>query len=73
MGRFEPTFIEAHNASKILYQVKSLKLRIKTASFLDEIITSRNEVFKGFVSEMAVEIRKLGNKTRKTAQNTNTV
>jgi len=53
--------------------VRSLKLRIKTRSFLEEIITSTNEVFKDFLSDMAVEFRKLGNTTRKDAQNNNTV
>ena len=72
-GRFEPTFIEAHHASKMIRKVMSLKSRIKPRSFLEEIITSSNEVFKNFVSNMAVHIRKLGNTTRKTAENNDTV
>jgi len=42
-------------------------------SFLEEIITSSNEVFKDYVSDMAVEIRTLGNLTQKTAENNDTV
>ena len=48
-------------------------MRIKKRLFLEEIITSSNEVFKDFVSEMAVEFRKLGNMARKTAENHDTV
>jgi hypothetical protein len=40
---------------------------------LEAIITSSNEVFKDFVSNMAVEIRKLSNPTRETAENNDTV
>jgi len=73
MGRFEPTFIEAHQASKMICNVRSLKSRIKTRSFLEEIITSSNEVFKDCVSDMVVEIGKLGILTRETAENYDTV
>jgi len=40
---------------------------------LDEIITSSNEVFEDCVSDMVVEIDKLGNPTSKTAENNDTV
>jgi len=40
---------------------------------LEEIITSSNEVFKGFESDMAVGIRKLGNLTPKTAKSNDKV
>jgi len=73
IGRFKPTFIEAHHASKMICKVRSLKSRIKTHSFLEEIITSSKEVFKDFVSDMAVDIRKLGNTTQKIAENNDTV
>jgi len=73
IGRFEPTFMEAHQASKMICKVRSLKSRIKTRSFLEEIITSRNEVFKDCVSDMAVEIQTLGIPTRETAENNDTV
>jgi len=33
ISRFEPTFIEAHRASKMICKVRSLKSRIKTRSF----------------------------------------
>jgi len=39
---------------------------------LEEIITSSNEVFKDCVSDMVVEIRKLGDPTWKTAENNDT-
>ena len=65
--------MEAHQASKMICKVRSLKSRIKTHSFLEEIITSSNEVFKDCVSDMAVEIQKLGNPTRETAENNDTV
>ena len=68
IGHFEPTIIEACQASKIIWKVRSLKLRIKTRQFLEEIKTLSNEVFKDFVSDMTVKIRKLGNPTRETAE-----
>jgi len=45
-----------------------LKLRIKSHSFLEEIITSISEVFKDFESDIVVGIRMLGNSTRATAK-----
>jgi len=57
----------------MIFKVWSLKSRIKTRSFLEEIITSSNEVFKDCVSDMAEEIRKLCNPTRETAKNHDTV
>jgi len=52
---------------------KLLKSQIKIHSFLEEIITSSNEVFKDFDSEMAVGITMLGIPTRETAENTDIV
>jgi hypothetical protein len=72
-GRFEPTFIQAHQASKMICKVWSLKSQIKTRSFLEEIIPSSNQVCKDCVSDMAVEIQMLGNPTRQTAENNDTV
>jgi len=66
IGCFKPTFIEVHQASKIICIVSSLKSQIKTSSFLEEIITSNNEVFEDFESDMAVEIGMIGNLTRET-------
>jgi len=51
----------------------SLKSRIKTGSFFEEIINSSNEVFKDFISDMAVEIWMLGISTREPAENNDTV
>jgi len=45
---------------------------MKTRSFLDEIITSSNKVFKDFVSNVAVEIKMRGIPTRETAQHDDT-
>jgi len=73
IGRFNPTFIEDHQASRIICKVRLLKLQIKTSSFLEEIITLSNDMFKDLESDMAVEIRKLGNPTRETAENNDTV
>jgi len=73
IGRFEPTFIEAYHASKMICKVRSLNSRIKTHSLLEEIITSSNGVLKDFVSDMALDIRNMGNTTRKTAENNNTL
>jgi len=73
IDRFEPTFIEAHDALKMICKVRSLKSRMKTRSFVEKIITSSNEVFKDCVSNMAGEIRKLGNPSRETAENNDTV
>jgi hypothetical protein len=57
----------------MICKVRSLKLRIKTGAFLEEIIPSSNEVFKDCGSDMAVEICKLGNPTRESAENNDTV
>jgi len=57
----------------MICNVRSLRSRVKTHSFLKGIITSSNEVFKDFVSDMAVEISNLGIATRKTAENNHTV
>jgi len=45
---------------------------MKTCSFLEEIITASNEVFKDFESDMAVRIRKLGNLTQKAVESNDT-
>jgi len=54
IGRFEPTFIEAYQASKTICTVRSLISRIKTCLFSEDIITSDNEVFRDCVSDIAV-------------------
>jgi hypothetical protein len=56
IGRFKVTFIDAHHASKMIWKVMSLNLRIKTRSLLVEIMTSSNEVLKVFESDLAVKI-----------------
>ena len=56
IGRFEPSFIQSHHPSKIICNVRSLKSRIETSSFLEEIITSSKEVLKDLESDMAVRI-----------------
>jgi len=60
--------MKANHASKMICKVRSLKSRIKTHSFLEEIITSSKEVFKDCESDKVVQIRMLGNLTRKTAE-----
>jgi len=56
----------------MICNVRLLKSQIKTHSFLEEIITSSNEVFKDCVSDMVVEIEMLGIPTRETAKNNDT-
>jgi len=38
----------------MIFKVRSVKLRIKTGSFLEDIISSSNEVFIDWESDMAV-------------------
>jgi hypothetical protein len=57
----------------MICNVRLVKSQIKTRSFLEEIITSSNEVFKHCVSDMVVEIGKLGNLTQEAAENNVTV
>jgi len=57
----------------MICNVRSLKSRIKTRSFLEEIITSSNEMFKNCVSDLVVEIGNIGIPTRETAENKDTV
>ena len=49
----------------MICNVRSLRSRIKTHSFLEEIITASKEVFKDLESDMAVRIRTLVDPTRK--------
>ena len=53
---FEPTFIEAHLALKMICKVRLLKSQIKMYSFFEDIITSSNEVSQDVESDMKVEI-----------------
>jgi hypothetical protein len=64
---FEPTYFGAHQISKTMWKVRSLISRIKRHLFFKELITSSNKLFIHFESDMAVELRKLGNQTRETA------
>ena len=57
----------------MICNVKSLKSRIKTHSFLEEIITSRKEVFKDLECDMPVRIGTLVDPTRQTAVTKDTV
>jgi len=73
IGHFQGSFIEAHQASKIICNVRSPTSLIKKHSFLEGIITSSNDVFKDVESDMAWGIRMLGNLTGKTAERNYTV
>ena len=55
-GCFVPTFIEAHQVSNMICKSRSLKSRIKTSLYSDEILTSSDEVFKDWESDLAVGI-----------------
>jgi len=68
-----PVANTTHETSKMICTVWSLKSRRKTRSFLEEIIISSNGVFKDCVSDMVVEIGKLGISTRETAENNDTL
>jgi hypothetical protein len=68
LAHFEPTYIESQQTSKTICKVRSLKSRIKTVSFLAEIITSSSEIFKNVESDIVVGINKLGNPTQVTAE-----
>jgi hypothetical protein len=63
----------AHQASKMICNVRSLKSGTKTRSFLEEIITSSKEVLKDFESNMAVRIRMLVDPTQETGESDDTV
>ena len=53
----------------MICNIRSLKSPIKRRSFSEEIITSSNEVFKDFATDMTVGMRMLGIPTRETAEN----
>ena len=72
LGRFESTYIQAHQASNMICKVRSLKSRIKKGLFLKEIITSSNEVFKDVESDMVVWNRQLGDPTWRNAESNDT-
>jgi len=56
IGSFEPNFIQADQGSNRICKVRLLESRTKTRSFLEDIITTRNEVFTKFQSGITVEI-----------------
>jgi len=56
LGSFETTFIETLQASKTIWEVRLLKAQIQTGSFLEDIITSSNEVFQDFECDIVVSI-----------------
>jgi len=67
----EPTFTEVHQVSKIGYQVRLLKSRIKTCECLEDIMTSSHKVFKDLESNIVTGDRKLSNLSWKTAKRYN--
>jgi len=56
----------------MIRRVTLLKSQIKTHSFLEDIVTSRNDVFNQFESDVAVGIRKLGCHTPETTEGNDT-
>jgi hypothetical protein len=60
---FKHIFNKAYQVSKMICKVRLLKSRIKTRLFLEETITSSNEVIICFESNLAVVNKKLGNPT----------
>jgi hypothetical protein len=56
----------------MICEVWSLKSEMETCSLFEEIITSSNDVYKDFESDMAVGIRMQGNPTQETAKGNNT-
>jgi len=65
---FEPTFMEALQASKMICKVRWLKSKIKTYSCLEDIITTSNKVFKVVECDIAEKIRKQGDTCWETAK-----
>jgi hypothetical protein len=57
----------------MIAKVRSLKSRIKTGSFLEQIITMSKEVFKDCESDKVVKFIMLCYLTRKTAESNVTV
>jgi hypothetical protein len=55
------------------FQCLKYILLMKTRSFVEDIITCSKEVSKEIVSDMAEEMRKVGNLTRESIDNTDTV
>jgi len=55
------SFIEAHGASNMIWNVRSIKLRMETRAFWEDIIPSSNKVFKDLESGTAERIWNLGN------------
>jgi len=45
IGRFEPIFIVAHQVLNMICNIRSVKSQIQICPFLDDIVTSSNEVF----------------------------
>jgi hypothetical protein len=68
IGCFESTFIESHQASKMICKVRSLESWIKTRSLFDDILTCSNEVFKDLVSDIVIGNCTLRNSIRVTIQ-----
>jgi len=56
IGSFELKFSEAHHACNMNCKLRSLKSRIKTHPFLENIITSSNEALKDFEYGIAVRM-----------------
>jgi len=73
IGSFKSSFIEAYQVSKIICNVRLLKSRIKTNSFVEEFITVSKGVFKNRGSAMAVRFRTLGDLTQEIPESNDTV
>jgi hypothetical protein len=68
VGPYEPTVIEAHQAWKMICDVRSHKLVIKPTSFLEEFINCSNEIFNNCESTITVGITELDYPTQETAK-----
>jgi len=53
---FESTFRDVHQASNMIWRVRSYKSGVKTHSCLDDTITSNKELFLDFESDMVLGI-----------------
>jgi hypothetical protein len=73
IGYFEPTFVEAHQAPKMICKVLLFKSHIKKRSFLAQIITTSHEIFKDFESDMTLGLRMLDNPTSDTVESNSTL
>jgi hypothetical protein len=68
MDNCEPTIVNTHQTSKVIGTVREYKSWYETPSLFDDIITSSNEIFKHFESNIILAIGIPGNLTEETVR-----